>query len=272
MARTVNSRGAKAQALTQDRNGEPVGEELEVKGILGTVRNATILLELLAKGPRFQSVTSLASQSGLSIATAHRVLRSLAQTGLVHQSARSQGYSLGPGLVRLAERYLSELPVVQALSPYLTDIRNLTNATIELCLLIGHEVVTIDRIDATEGVGIFRPGRRPRSALDSAAGRLLLAHADDQSVNGLPADLSRARVTAADLSAWAVSPYLVLTRDADTEIQVAVPIRSKSGSVAAALMATAALDGQSGWEAQAELLARPLLRASQAVQGVAEDE
>ena len=75
----------------------------EPKGILGTVRNATLLLELLARGPAFQSVTALAEQSGLSIATAHRVLRSLAQAGLVRQSKRSLGYGLGPGLVRLSE-------------------------------------------------------------------------------------------------------------------------------------------------------------------------
>ena len=63
----------------------------EIKGILGTVRNATLLLELLARGPAFQSVTALAEQSGLSIATAHRVLKSLAQAGLVRQSRQSLG-------------------------------------------------------------------------------------------------------------------------------------------------------------------------------------
>lgn len=267
----ANSSGPKL-AMSREADAEAATDDLAVKGSLGTVHKATVLLDLLASGPRFQSVTSLASRSGLSTNTAHRLLRSLAQTGLVRRSRRSQGYSLGPGFVRLAERYLSDLPVVHALSPYLSEIRDLTEATIELCLLIGHEVVTVDRIDNVDDVGIFRPTRRPRSALESAAGRLLLAHADDDTGDGLTDALPGAKLTAADLLTWAATPYLPLAREAETEIQVAVPIRDKSGSVAAALMATAAIDKQLGWEAQAEILARPLLRATQAVQGSTEDE
>jgi DNA-binding transcriptional ArsR family regulator len=76
------------------------------RGSLGTVRNATLLLSLLAEGPAYNQLTDLAERSGMSLPTVHRILRSLALAGLVEQDPRSLRYSLGPEVVRLAERYL----------------------------------------------------------------------------------------------------------------------------------------------------------------------
>ena len=87
------------------------------RGTLGTVRNATLLLALLAEGPAYNQLTDLAERSGMSLPTVHRLLRSLALAGLVEQDPRSSRYSLGPEIVRLSERYLDRLPTLRALSP-----------------------------------------------------------------------------------------------------------------------------------------------------------
>ncbi len=89
------------------------------RGTLGTVRNATQLLSLLAEGPAYNQLTDLAERSGMSLPTVHRLLRSLALAGLVEQDPRSLRYSLGPEIVRLSERYLDRLPILRTLSPYL---------------------------------------------------------------------------------------------------------------------------------------------------------
>ena len=91
----------------------------ESRGGLGTVRNAVILLELLAQGPGFRALTDLAEQSGLSLPTTHRLLRSLALADFVSQDPRSSRYGLGPELTHLSHRYLARLPAVAALEPYL---------------------------------------------------------------------------------------------------------------------------------------------------------
>lgn len=220
--------------------------EAEPKGVLGTVRNATGLLELLARSPGVQTVTSLAEQSGLSIATAHRVLRSLAQTGLVRQSRRTQGYSLGPGLVRLSERYISELPVVRALAPYLLDLRDLTQATIQVCLLVEDSVIAVDRVDGPSGAGAFRSTRRMRSSAESAAGQVLLGEED------------RSHVT--------------MATDPRGELEVAVPVYSNTGDRAAALSATVILGAGQDTDEVAADLARHLTRAAHAAQGAVSDE
>ena len=238
----------------------------ETKGILGTVRNATFLLELLARGPAFQSVTALAEQSGLSIATAHRVLKSLAQAGLVRQSRRSLGYGLGPGLVRLSERYLGEVAALRALSPFLSELRNITEATIEVNLVIDGDVICVDRVDGIGRPGVFRQPHRSRRAVDSAAGRVLLAHQSPAGDGAGEADDARRRTE------WAASSFICLVPEGTQELEVAVPVRNRSGEVVAALCAISTASDPEAVDTMAADLARHLGRAAEAVRGGLPDE
>ncbi|MGH8826818.1 MAG: IclR family transcriptional regulator, partial [Jiangellaceae bacterium] len=146
----------------------------ESRGTLGTVRNAVLLLDLLTDGPAYQQLTDLADRSGLSVPTAHRVLRSLVLADLVEQDPRSSRYSLGPEVARLSHRYLGRLPVLSALSPYLVTLRDALRATIHVAVLVRSSVVYVDRIDATDG-GPYRDSHRVADALTTASGQLLAA-------------------------------------------------------------------------------------------------
>ncbi len=107
------------------RRVAPLSEALqEAPGSLGTVRNAVLLLELLADGPAYQQLSELADRSSLSLPTVHRLLRSLVLADLVEQDPRSSRYGLGPELTRLSHRYLARLPVLGALAPYLSQLRD----------------------------------------------------------------------------------------------------------------------------------------------------
>jgi DNA-binding IclR family transcriptional regulator len=151
----------------------------ESRGTLGTVRNAVLLLDLLTDGPAYQQLTDLADRSGLSVPTAHRVLRSLVLADLVEQDPRSSRYSLGPEVARLSHRYLGRLPVLGALSPYLVTLRDTLRATIHVAVLVRSSVVYVDRIDATDG-GPYRDSHRVADALTTASGQLLAARAPDE--------------------------------------------------------------------------------------------
>ena len=206
------------------------------RGTLGTVRNATLLLSLLAEGPAYNQLTDLAERSGMSLPTVHRLLRSLALAGLVEQDPRSLRYSLGPEIVRLSERYLDRLPTLRALSPYLRELRDATKTTILVALLVRTSIIYVDRVDGEEGAGVFRESHRVHDALDTAAGRLLLARGDAEAwaeaVDG------RSRPSHRDRRAWAEAPFLVLGPDGDRAMtEVAVPVLDRSGCPRAALCA-----------------------------------
>jgi DNA-binding IclR family transcriptional regulator len=215
-------------------------------GSLGTIRNAALLLELLADGSPYQQLTELAERSGLSVPTAHRVLRSLAAPGLVEQDPESQRYSLGPELVRLSERYLARLPVLRAMAPYLVEVRDTTGATVLAAVLTRGWVVYVDRVEAGNVGGIYREPTRMRPALETAAGRLLAARADGilwatadalarEAGNGVPA---RKRAE------WAAASFLFVAEPPD-RWEAAVPITGADDSAVAAIAAMGTLEQRS---------------------------
>ena len=214
--------------------------EPQVRDTLGTVRHARVLFELLSEGPAHHKLTELANRSGLSIPTVHRLLRSLVAAGLVEQDPCSQRYGLGSELVLLAERYLDRLPVLNALSPYLVELRNVTKATVLVGLLIGNSVVYADRVEGDTGNERFRESHRAHDAFATAAGRILLAHAPYATWAGaLSCVPSGIRSTDDDRAVWAASRFVTTGGDLLDPVEIAVPVQGAGGSVLAALSATA---------------------------------
>jgi IclR family transcriptional regulator, acetate operon repressor len=236
-------------------------------GTLGTVRNAALLLDLLSEGPRYQQLTELAERSGLSLPTAHRLLRSLAAPGLVEQDPESQRYSLGPELVRLSERYLARLSVVRAMAPYLVELRNTTKETILAALLMRGSTIYVDRIEGEHVGDIFRESGRIRPALATAAGRLLAARADDrlwtEAVENGAAD---GRPAIDERASWAAASHLVTVEPPD-RWEAAVPVTPLGGGAVAAIAATGSLERHSP-EAVVERIVPQLERAAATVSRV----
>jgi IclR family transcriptional regulator, acetate operon repressor len=208
------------------------------RGTLGTVHNAALLLQLLGTGPLRHQITDLAEQSGMSLATLHRLLRSLVAAGLVEQDPASSRYGLGPQFLLLAEQYRSRLPLLQSASPFLVELRDRTSATARLHVLVGDEAVEIDRIDGEDVGGVFRDANRADKALRSAAGRVLLAHAPGEvweralATTPLPQDTDPVEAR----RCWRESSHVVLaaTSAADRP-EAATAVRGARGTVVGAL-------------------------------------
>ncbi|HEX6197315.1 MAG TPA: IclR family transcriptional regulator [Jiangellaceae bacterium] len=216
-----------------------MADQEPARGTLGTVRNASALLDLLSNGPAYQQLSDLAERCSLSLPTVHRLLRSLVAAGLVEQDAASSRYSLGPELVRLSERYLDRLPLLQRLRPYLVDLRNRTSATIIVAMLVRDMIVNVERIDGVDAANTVQRMARSSPAHHTAAGRLLLGRAGPyawkQYLNGQHDDPP----TVPELEGWAAADLLHGTVDGlRTHTEVAVPILHPDGSAAAALVAT----------------------------------
>lgn len=245
------------------------------RGSLGTVRNATLLLQLLSEGPAYNQLTDLAERSGMSLPTVHRLLRSLALAGLVEQDPRSSRYSLGREVVRLSERYLDRLPILRALAPYLVDLRDTTKATVLVAILVRTSVIYVDRVDGEDVGGIFREAHRVHDALDTAAGRLLLARGDDDTWTEATAAYTptpgRPRPTARDRRTWAKASFLAVGPDRGRErAEVAVPVPHRRGSVATVLCASGNPNVFSE-DVLAEHVAPLLLRAARAAGRAVDD-
>ena len=215
-------------------------EESGARGSLGTVRNAMLLLELLSEGPAYRQLSDLADASGLSLATVHRLLRSLLHAQLVEQEERTSRYGLGPELTRLSQRYLARLPILGALSPYLVPLRDQIGVTIHVAILVRGAVVYVDRIDSDDS-GLYRAAQRTEPALLSAAGRVLVSRSDDENWNlALDRVDEVAGKEALDKrDEWAKAPSLMMSGLTMMFPQeVAVPVLDGAGRAAAALAAS----------------------------------
>lgn len=252
------------------RNG---GDHIEPRPseTLGTVRNAAGLLRLLSEGDAHQQLSDLASRSGLSLASVHRLLRSLLAFGLVRQDPRSSRYGLGPELVELSERYLARLSVLGVAPPYLAELRDSTRATVLISLLIRGCVVYVDRIDGDETGGVFRETHRIHPATETAAGRALLGVATDEEWA-----VARERFPDDDLLTernrrrWAEHRYLVVDpTPTHHDTEVATAICRVPGDPPAALSVVVE---PGGWPADAieERLAPSLMRAAGAIRRTAD--
>lgn len=218
----------------------PLSEALqEAPGSLGTVRNAVLLLELLAEGPAYQQLSELADRSSLSLPTVHRLLRSLVLADLVEQDPRSSRYGLGPELTRLSHRYLARLPVLGALAPYLSQLRDEVDGTVHIQLLVDTSVVYVDRVDGADSGPYRHPFGLP-PALLTPGGRLLAARAEDERWKLALDDVDEPTRALAETerTAWAVAPSLVGEDVARVgSVEVAVPVVDAGGSALAALSA-----------------------------------
>lgn len=202
------------------------------RGTLGTVHNAATLLQLMSEGPSHQQLTELADRSGMSLATVHRLLRSLTAAGLAEQDPRSSRYGLGPELVRLAENYLARHPVLTVAAPYLVELRNTTGVTAQVGTLVGPQLILLDRIDGHEAGGVYRDARRIHDPLDSGLGRVLLAH-DDVRWDDVA---TPAGLTDADRAGWCDQTVLVHVPDSPAHpADVAAPIHDRGGAVTVAI-------------------------------------
>ena len=230
--------------------------ESEPRGTLGTVRNAALLLDLLSQGAARQTLTELADRSGLTLPTVHRLLRSLVVAGLADQDPVSSRYGLGPELARLSHSYLDRLPVLRALSPYLVGLRDQVAATVEVAVLSRAQVVYVERVDGPGGA-LYRDSHRVLPALSTAAGRLLVARADDATwelaLGDAPAD--QRPDLAGRRRAWAGAEHLVTGDGAGrAAAELAVPVLDGRGDTPAAL--TVELAAGDGEHAPPQMLAQ----------------
>lgn len=209
------------------------------RGGLGTIRNATKLLSLLAEGPALQHLTDLAERSGMSVPTVHRLLRSLVLADFAIQDPTTLRYGLGPEISRLSTHYLSKHPVLNAVSPFVVALRDQLQATISTSILVGYELVCLDQVDAGDQ-GPFRSPPASTPALESAAGRLLAARAADERwesiVDRAPTDL--ANTAQQNRQEWANAEHLfAASNDVLQPAEVAVLIKDADDVVVAALSA-----------------------------------
>ncbi|MGE5583028.1 MAG: IclR family transcriptional regulator [Bacillota bacterium] len=114
-----------------------------------SVNRALSLLELMAEENNPIALSELAEKAGLKMSTVHRLLTTMMRKGFVEQDAVSLRYRLGVKTLEIGSAALLVNNLRILIRPYLKQIAERINETVNLAVLDGTEVVYIDQIEST---------------------------------------------------------------------------------------------------------------------------
>lgn len=204
------------------------------------------LLKALASKQEPAGVNELARSTGLSPATAYRLLNSLVAEGLAEQDPTTAKYQVGSEVIPLALNYLDRRHLGHDCIPVMQQLAEQSGESVNLGVLSGAFVYYVQQV---EGPNPLRFGRDIGIAVPlycSALGKLLLAHMPERARRDLVAKLRLEKRTPKTIT----EPGKLLTaletiarqgfsldlgENIDNLIGLAVPVRDVRGSVVAGL-------------------------------------
>jgi DNA-binding IclR family transcriptional regulator len=146
-----------------------------------TVTKALTLLNLVANRPGL-SLTEVSKQTAMPAATAHRLLRTLREHGLVRVDAAHR-YHLGSHCAYLGGRFLEDVDLRAAAERHLQGLVEATGETAHLGVPDGAEVVYLAKVDSPQPVRMYsRIGARSPMYC-TAMGKATLAFCDSAMVD-----------------------------------------------------------------------------------------
>jgi DNA-binding IclR family transcriptional regulator len=166
------------------------------------VQRVAAILAALRGEPDGLSLAQIADRVGLARSTVHRLVAALEQERFVVAASSSRGFRLGPALAGLASAAARDMTLV--IRPYLVDLSEKLNETVDLAVLEHDHVLFVDqvaapaqRLRAVSAVGAVFP------AHCTANGKALLARLSAEELTRLlPAKLQR------------LTPHTIVSRSA----------------------------------------------------------
>ncbi|VDC24762.1 IclR family transcriptional regulator domain-containing protein [Pseudogemmobacter humi] len=209
----------------------------------GLAKGLAVIETFTAEKPR-QSITEVATASGLDRATARRCLLTLAHHGYADWDGKF--FTLTPRVLRLGTACLATMPLPQIVQPMLDDLSEKIGESSSVSILDGAEIVYVARAAQKKVMSIaLMPGSR-LPAYCTSMGRVLLAalpEAEARALLGpgpLPArtglTLTDPGAVMAELARVRAQAFAVNDQEIETGLRsIAVPVTNARGQVIAAL-------------------------------------
>lgn len=140
-------------------------------------RALDVLLSFTQERPDL-SVSEMAAFLGMARSTLYRYLNSLREYGLVAEDEAGR-YQLGPRILQLARIARRNVTILQFATPRMHALRDEFGEIVVLSERIGHEVITLERLESRHLVTLSDVRSQILPWPISATARTLLAYADD---------------------------------------------------------------------------------------------
>jgi DNA-binding IclR family transcriptional regulator len=226
---------------------ENIAESAAAKSPSGsqTLLRGLDVLELVADGPI--TLTGLASRTGLTKTTAHRLAAALVERGYLSFVAR-EGYNLGPELLELGYHATQQINLPRVARPHLEALSDRTDDTVHLGVREGDRALYLDKISGNRRVEVqSRVGERQPLRSTGLGKALLLDETEEQWRRSFEIEEANAasRIGLAEFLTR-MRGYTAAGRAFDLEENedrircVAAPVRDASGRIVGAISLSSA--------------------------------
>ena len=153
---------------------------------MSTLENATSVLKLFSRqgvsqGHPGLSFSDVVSSLQLPKSTVSRLLMTMETQGLLERDPDSRLYRIGKLLLAVSSHYLST-PLVDATSPYMTQLSQLTQCTGYVSILEGRDIMVMRMFPGRTYLQVMTPAGSLLPAHETAIGRAILARYSDEEV------------------------------------------------------------------------------------------
>ncbi|MBO6919679.1 MAG: IclR family transcriptional regulator [Rhizobiaceae bacterium] len=145
----------------------------------GTVGKALDALDQVASMGRPVRFAELLEESAYPKATLYRFLQTLTNQGMLSYDARSQTYSLGVRLVRLAHAAWRQSSLAPIARPYVEDLAREVQATVHLAQLDGGQVLYVDKQNPSNPINMYSESGKVGPGYCTGVGKAMLAFVDE---------------------------------------------------------------------------------------------
>ncbi len=217
---------------------------------IGSVQRAVDILNLFGSQSHELGTTEIARSLGLHKSTTASLVYTLEANGFLSQNPETRKYRLGLKLVERAFAMLDQIEIRQVAYPFLRELRDQWNETVNLAIMDGPDVVYVERLLGTKALAMRSEVGRRAPAHVTALGKAILACLPTSGVQayidqyGLPGMTSHTITDAgqfvAEIERTRELGYAV--DDEENEIGgrcVAVPVFDHTGHAAAAVSVSA---------------------------------
>ena len=217
---------------------------------LGAMGKAFTILETVASAKQALTMSEIVRACGLTKPTAHRITTLLTEMGFLEKESLRRGFIEGPRLLELSLSTLSAAAPRNRRHAILRSVSEKTGETCNFGILVGSEVIYLDRVEAKWPLGLrFEAGSRV-PAHCTAIGKLLLAllagHERAAAIESLPLSRYTSRTLTDPAALNAALDRIVRSRMGtddrefiDGVVCVSVPVITKSGQVAGGIAVSA---------------------------------
>ena len=203
------------------------------------------VLETLCEG-RAAGVTELSKQLDIKPSTMHRFLSVLTKLGYIQKNASTGKYFATLRIFQLGVSVRNKLSLISIARPYMEELGEMLNETVNIAVFAQNHVVVIDRVQSPETLRTNIIVGQHLPAYCTAFGKVLLADMSTKELNRYLETVPRKRLTRQtitgkqalreELHKISRDGYAIDNRELDENIRcLASPIRDESGSVIAAM-------------------------------------